>query len=146
MKKKGFKFLKDIATADVAFEAYGKTIAELFENTAAALLAVSVDPDSLNNLRKRHQLSLQSNNIENLLYDFLSELIFLKDTDGFLASKTDVTIKQTQEGWHLTAILEGERLDPKKHDLRVDVKAVTKHLFRIRKTRDGYAARVVVDI
>jgi len=43
-------------------------------------------------------------------------------------------------------VLEGEAIEPQKHRLIVDVKAVTMHLFRVTKTTQGWEAVVVLDI
>lgn len=146
MPTERFKFLNDIVLADVAFEAYGDTLEELFESTAAAFLDVSVDPKTLKNPKVQRHFTLQTENLEDLLYDFLSELIFLKDTRGFLAGKLTLIIQQAQNKYSLEAKLKGEIIDPKKHELKVDVKAVTKHLFEIKKVKRGYTATVVLDI
>jgi len=137
-----FKFLEDIATADVAFEAYGKSLEELFENTGLALFEAMADTKSIIN----HQslvISHQSDTIEGLLFDFLNELIFLKDTQGMVFGKFKVKIWGK---YKLEAEVWGEKIDPERHKLKVDVKGITMHEFRIRETERGYLARVVLDI
>jgi SHS2 domain-containing protein len=152
-----FKFLEEIATADVAFEAYGKTIEELFENCGLALMETMVDTKTMSNVPPwADQMSkpkLKSKNLEDLLYNFLSELVFLKDRDGLLFSKIKVKLSTFHGGdsmpdkrLTLEAELWGERIDPRRHHLRADVKAVTKHLFKIEKEKDRYKATVVLDI
>lgn len=147
MPNQRFKFLHDIALADVAFEAYGDTLEELFENAALALLETMIEPSSLTVYDKNLHVKIKGSSTEELLYDFLSELVFLKDTRGFLASQVNVKIDKQGNTWRLTATLDGESLNPKKHEQRVDVKAVTKHLFKIERTSDGrHKATVVLDI
>jgi SHS2 domain-containing protein len=51
-----------------------------------------------------------------------------------------------KEGYHLEAKLAGEHLDYDRHDLVVDVKAVTMHQFHLAPTPDGWQARIVLDI
>lgn len=148
-----FRFLEDIATADAAFEAYGKTLEELFENCGLALEEVMVDTTTVNpitNYRFRRNalsraLPITNSNIEDLLFDFLSELVFLKDRDRLLFSKIKVEIKKLRN-WELRVELWGEVIDSSRHHLRADVKAVTKHLFKIEKEKEGYKAVVVLDI
>ena len=48
--------------------------------------------------------------------------------------------------YHLSSSLWGEQIDPVRHHLRADVKAVTKHLFKIEKEDNQYKATVVLDI
>ncbi|NTV43837.1 MAG: archease, partial [Syntrophobacteraceae bacterium] len=40
----------------------------------------------------------------------------------------------------------GEKIDPDRHDLIVDVKAVTFHHFRVEQTRHGWEAMVILDL
>ncbi|TSC54282.1 MAG: archease family protein [Microgenomates group bacterium LiPW_16] len=154
-----FRFLEDIATADVAFEAYGKTPDELFENCGLALEEVMVDTKTLQKSKVKGQkakLQLKSQKLEDLLYDFLSEMVFLKDRDGLLFSKFEIKIKpltpsrispkDASSAYTLVANLSGEPIDPSHHHLRADVKAVTKHLFALEKEKEGYKATVILDI
>ena len=73
-----FKFLPDIATADLAFEAFGKDASELFENAGLALESAMVESDSLKT-REVKEINLKNENLENLLSSFFYELVFLKD-------------------------------------------------------------------
>jgi SHS2 domain-containing protein len=84
--------------------------------------------------------------VEHLLYDFLSEIIFIKDTKGFLASKIKATVKKTGDSFSLTSVLMGENIDRKRHDLRNDLKAITMHMFEIKQEGRKWKARIVVDI
>lgn len=138
-----FKFLEDVAIADIAYNAYGKTLAELFENAALALSDVTVNLKDVKSKIKK-EIALKSDKIDTLLYDFLSEIIFIKDTDGLLFSKYHVKIDEKKIS--LKAICQGEQIDRQRHELRNDVKAVTMHLFEIKKVKDKYTCTVVVDI
>lgn len=138
-----YKFLEDVAIADIAFIAYGKDLNKLFENTALALSDCMVNLKGLKNKIKK-EISLKSDKLDILLYDFLSELIFIKDTDGLLFSKYKVNIDE--KNISLRAICQGEQIDRQRHELRNDVKAVTMHLFEIKKLNGKYSCTIVVDI
>ena len=75
-----FRFLDDVAIADVAFEARGRTLPALFESCARALTEVMVDRRSVTP-RKIEKIILTSDSTENLLYDLLTDLIIRKDVD-----------------------------------------------------------------
>lgn len=145
MPPKPFKFLDDIALADVAFEARGRDLPELFRNAARAFLEVTVEPEGVRLVRER-TVSLRHEELGRLLFKFLNELIFLKDTERFAAAEAKVSIRGGPEGYTLKARLAGETLDEKRHKTRSDVKAVTMHLFEVAKTKGGWRARVVLDI
>ncbi len=141
-----FRFLEDTATADIAFEATGETPEELFTSAAEALEETQVRTEGLE-LRTEKKVELGSDNLDDLLFDFLNELIFHKDSEGLAFSKFNIKVETLSPTHHtLVANIGGEKIDPKRHELRTDVKAVTKHLFGIKETPKGFKATVVLDI
>ena len=143
MKK--YKILEDIAIADIAIEAYGKNLNELFENTALAIFDESANLKNIGEKEKKI-IKINSDKIENLLYDYLSEILFLKDTFSIIFKKSKVKISKKGKKHYLNAELSGEKIDRKKHELRNDIKAITLHMFKIEKTKEGYKDLVVVDV
>lgn len=138
-----FRFLDDVAIADVAFEAKGRTLSALFESCARALTEVMVDRRSVTPRRVK-RITLTAENAENLLYDFLTDLIIRKDVDSILFR--DFRVSLDKSGGRLECVARGDVIDRKRHRLRNDVKAVTTHLFGIRRSDRGYSATVVLDI
>ena len=142
-----FRFLEKAVTADVAFEAFGKSLKDVFENAALATVETMVDTDTVSP-RMQKMIKLQNKEIGALLIDFLNELIYYKDAEQMFISRFDVDVKQKKENgvWILTAKIAGEPLDYKKHQLRADVKAATWHLFELKQKGKEWTARVVLDI
>ena len=138
-----FRFLDNVAIADVAFEASGRTLPALFESCARALTEVMVDRRSVTP-RKIEKIILTSDSTENLLYDFLTDLIIRKDVDSILFR--DFRVSLDEAGRKLECLASGELIDRKRHRLRNDVKAVTTHLFGIKRSGQGFSATVVLDI
>jgi SHS2 domain-containing protein len=64
----------------------------------------------------------------------------------FREATVQVTKEQAQGAWQLRGTLAGEVIAPDRHELRADVKAVTKHLYEVRQDGPGWTARVVLDI
>lgn len=143
----GFRFLPHSVTSDVAFEAFGETYEELFINAGTALFSVMADLNKVKTPEKR-LLTIKADTIENLLFSFLNELLFLKDRDAILFSKFSIhyDTRKYRSKLAISAKIEGEKIDPNKHKLGVDVKAVTKHNFKIEKEQGKYKATVVLDI
>lgn len=141
----GYRFLEKIATADAAFEATGETPEELFISAAEALEETQVKTENLE-LRVEKKIELENDTLDKLLFDFLNELIYFKDAEGLGFADYTLKIEKTADKYTLRGILKGEKLDPAHHELRTDVKAVTKHLFGIQRTKKGYKATVVLDI
>lgn len=138
-----FRFLPDVALADIAFEASSSSASGLFRAAAAAMTEVMVDRRTLR-IRVTRRLHLQADDIDRLLYDFLTEIIVLKDVDLLLFKKFVVNVDE--EHHSLEAKIAGEEIDRKKHGLKNDVKAVTMHMFGVKHTRKRWTATVVLDI
>lgn len=139
-----YRFLEDVAIADVAFEAEGQTLPEVFEASALALTEVMVDLDGLKPVLSR-EISLTAGDLESLLFRWLAELIYLKDSECLLFRRFRIAIRQATE-WELQATAWGDEIDYGQMSLRADVKAVTYHMFVLEQTRHGWRAQVVLDI
>jgi protein archease len=141
-----YHYLEEIGTADIAFEATGRDLPELF--TAAADATMNVMIDNLNSIESREtrQVELSNDNVEMLLFDFLQELIYFKDAKRLLLRARKIQIDQKDEGYFLKAKVAGERLDDARHQQRADVKAVTLHGFSVEKDDAGWKAKVLLDI
>jgi SHS2 domain-containing protein len=138
-----YRFLPDVALADIAFEAESDSVNGLFESCALAVTDIMVDPKTLHSKVKR-EFNLESTDLDRLLYDFLTELIVAKDVDSLLFGKFKVEV--SAEGTSLRATADGEVIDRERHRLRNDVKAVTMHLFGIRREGRKVRTTVVLDI
>ncbi len=141
-----FEFLEDVAIADIAFAAWGETIEEAFRSAADATMNVMVeDLDSIAPLERRAVVT-ENESLEMLLLDLLEEQIYLKDAERLLTRATAIDVRATPTGHRLEAALAGERIDPGRHRLRVDVKAVTFHRLSFGRTARGWEASVTLDI
>ena len=137
------RFLPDVAIADIAFEADSTSVNGLFKSCAKALSEIMVDPKTLRP-RLTREFALASDDLERLLYDFLTEIIVVKDVDSLLF--VDFLVKVSADGASLTAVARGEPIDRKRHALRNDVKAVTMHMFEVTHVGRRWKATVVLDI
>lgn len=138
-----YKFLPDVALADIAFRAEGSSANELFETCARALTEVMVDARTVKKKSSR-TITVTADDYDRLLYDFLTELIIVKDVDSLLFSEFNVEV--SDDGKSLSAQVGGEPIDRERHELRNDVKAVTMHMFGIVREGGKWSATVVLDI
>ena len=141
-----YEYLEEIGTADIAFEATGRDLAELFMAAADATMNVMID--NLDGIEPREtlQIELSNDKLDMLLFDLLQELIFLKDAERLLLRIREVQISGRDEIYFVKATAEGEPLDAERHHQRADVKAVTLHDFSVERTEGGWKARVLLDI
>ena len=141
-----YEYLEEFGTADIAFEATGRDLPELFMAAADATMNVMID--NLDGIEPREtlQIELSNDNIDLLLFDLLQELIFLKDAERLLLRIREVQIDERDENYFVKATAKGEPIDGERHHQRADVKAVTLHDFSVERTDVGWKARVLLDI
>ncbi|MBT5304042.1 MAG: archease [Candidatus Scalindua sp.] len=137
-------FLDDIATADVAIESRGDTLEELFTASAMATFEVMADTSGIQPEIKKI-LHLENSEIDGLLFDWLAEIIYLKDSEYMLFGKYDIKITKDTD-YQLDAKILGEEINQSKHDLRCDVKAITFHLFEVYEKNGKWISRFILDI
>ena len=142
---KNIQFHENIAIADTAFTVKGKTPNELFENAAIALMSSMADISKIEAKTKR-KIEFENEKLDLLLFDFLGEILLYKDSENLLFSKFNVKIDKKTHGYDLKVVIWGEPAAPDKHKVTTDIKAITMHMFKLEKTKEGYEARVVIDI
>ena len=142
-----YRFVENLTVADVAFRARGKTPEDLFGSAGKAVTAVMVKDLRTIRLRETKVINLASEELDLLLFNFLQEIIFYKDADQLLLRSFALKITKNRDGsYTLNGTGRGERIDPKRHQLLVDVKAVTMHRFKVVQDSRGWEATVILDI
>lgn len=130
-------------TADVKFRAYGKSPDEMLSNAALALFNSMINTATVQ-ARETWKVNLSGPDIESLAYDWLSELVFLFETEFAVFSTFDVKLRKNGD-WTLQAAVGGERIDKNRHAFDNEVKAVTLHEFEVRNN-DLWCIQVVLDV
>ena len=141
-----YKYLEEIGTADIAFEATGRDLPELFRDAAHATTNVMIDNIEAIQPRETRHIELANDKLDMLLFEMLQELIFLKDAERLLLRMREVQITERDGNYFMKATAEGEPVNPGRHHQRADVKAVTLHDFSVEQTEDGWKASVLLDI
>ena len=132
--------------SDIGFRAYGKDLSEAFENAALAFFEVMVDTSKVGP-REEVAIELEAEDEKALLYDWLERFLYLRDAKGLVMSKFKVEeLKRSNGGFKIKAKAWGERFDPKKHEARTAIKAVTYHLMEIKREKGKCSVQTVVDI
>ncbi|MBF0475254.1 MAG: archease [Deltaproteobacteria bacterium] len=129
-------------TADIGIEVWGAGYPELFEHAAAALTQLLTDPETINELETR-ELEVTGYDPEDLLINWLRQILYLFQGEGFLTAVSRVThLTDTT----LSAGLVGERWDSDRHPLVNDIKAVTYHGVQITRRQGNYFTRIIFDV
>lgn len=126
-------------TADVMVEAFGASLEECFANAAYALTDQMVDASKVRPEVGR-EIEAEGHDRESLLYNFLSELLFVFDVTGLVFSKFSVSF----DGEGLKCSAWGEVYDPTRHEPKKEIKAITYHMMSVDLSVPS--VRVVFDI
>ena len=132
-----YKFLEH--TGDIKFQAYGKTLNEVFENSVIAV-SYYISRGKKIKSSKGKVIDVSGNDLESLFYNFLDELIYLIDADNFIVAKAKITAR----GNNLHAELFGD--DASNYKDLDQIKAATYAEMYIKKTAAGWEAQAVLDV
>jgi SHS2 domain-containing protein len=91
-------------------------------------------------------LAIEADSVELALLKMLEEIIFYKDARGLFLAVEGVRVETREDQWTVTGTLKGEPIDPDRHDLAHDVKAVTMHRLAVHQTKSGWEANVILDV
>jgi len=140
-----YEYLDEGVTADVTLRAEAGDLEALF--TAAADATANLMVENLDEVKPAtaRSVELEADALDLLLFRFLGEMIFYKDAESLLTRAARVKIEAKNGGYRLRAELRGEPLDPSRHRLAADVKAVTLHGLRVEHTA-GWSATVTLDV
>jgi SHS2 domain-containing protein len=139
-----YAFLEDIALADCAIEVDGRDLDDLFETVARAVAEIMVDPATVASTVRR-AIALSADALDLLLFDWIAELLYLKDSEQLVFPRVDVNVTEGHP-CRLTAQATGGVIDRERTSLRADPKAPTFHQFALDPHGAGWRARVVIDI
>jgi SHS2 domain-containing protein len=129
-------------TADLGLRAKAPDLNALFEEAAKALTSAIVEDPAAIGPETEVTIDIAGTDREYLLFDWLKELLYHFDAEHMIFSRFDVKVRDdglTGKAW-------GEPLDPARHVLSHEVKAITYHELKVERTADGWLAEVIVDI
>lgn len=139
-----FRYLEH--TADAKFEAYGKTVEEAFINAAIATFNIITDTEEIKPKIKK-KIKVDARRDTSLLYDFIEELLFLLDTEGFVMHDIEaMEIIKEDDGYSLTAETTGDDYRNYPGKVHGNIKSITYNDMSITEDDGRWTLTVVVDI
>ena len=129
-------------TADLGLRMRAESLDELFAEAGRALFSVIVANFDAVRPVQELELNIEGSRLDDLLFDWLAELLYTFDARRVLLS--DFRVRVQEEGLQATA--RGEPLDPDRHELDMEVKAITYHGLKVEQDGDGWLAEVIVDL
>ena len=130
-------------TADTGILVRGDSLPDLFERAAAALFDVMADIDRVRPEEEAETVEVDAIDRETLLVGWLGELLGRAMAKGWIYGAFEV---EEIDDERVVGRVWGEPLDPDRHDFRTEVKAVTYHHLLVSEDRDGWSARVILDL
>jgi SHS2 domain-containing protein len=129
-------------TADLGLRIRAPDLDTLFAEAGRGLFSLIVE--NLDDVRPVREVTfhIQGQDREYLLFDWLNEILFTFDTEHLLLCQFQVRINENG----LEADARGETLDPQRHQIDHEVKAITYHGLKLKQTPEGWLAEVIVDI
>jgi len=127
-------------TADIGVKATGKTLEEAFSFAAQAMFDIITDDSTIDG-KQIINLDIKSSDLEQLLVDFLDELLYLFSAENLVFCGFDFKIDDT----HLLGTAQAEAYDTSKHNIGVEIKAVTYHMLEVQ-TQPKPKVQVLFDI
>jgi SHS2 domain-containing protein len=131
-------------TADAKFQAFGQTLEETFVHAALAVASLMWD---WKKVAKNIEISIvvEGKDLEQLLVNFLEEILYLLDVQDFLLGSVDnISLERESEGWKIQASFKGDE-NTRDYKIFGAVKAITYNEM-IVKNRAPYMVQVVADI
>ncbi|CAB3288138.1 Protein archease [Methanocaldococcus lauensis] len=138
-----FEFFE--TTADMGIIAKGKSLEDAFKEAAKGLFHIMVDIDKVDK-KEKIEFEVSGENLEELLYNFLNELIFYSDVENLVFSDFDMKIEKNNNEYRLKCIAYGEKINKEKHNIKEEVKAVTYHKMEVKKEGDMWIIKYIVDL
>ena len=129
-------------TADLGLRIRAATLDELFAEAARGLFSAIVE--NLADVRPVvcESMEVAGEDRDYLLFDWLTELLFLFESRKLLLSEFQVTVRA--DG--LSAMWHGEPFDPARHRLEHEIKAITYHGLKVESVDNAWLAEVIIDI
>ncbi|HBG92512.1 MAG TPA: protein archease [Nitrospiraceae bacterium] len=131
-------------SGDVGIRAFGKSIEEVFKNSAIGMYSLITDLEGVK-ADKNISISVESNSLEGLLVSWLNELVFQFDTYNFIGKDITISAFSIQPS-ALKAEIRGEEFDTERHERKLLIKAATYHRLKVEKAGDVWQADIIFDI
>lgn len=133
-------------TADMGFQVTAPTQAAVFECSALALTTILTDTSRIAPVDEL-ECTVAGHDIDTLMYNWLSEILYQFDGEKKLFSSFSVSLQgDNTNGYQLQASLKGSDYNAQIHEIKTYVKAITFHQMEILDRGSNWSARVFIDI
>ena len=131
-----FRFLPEVASGSIAYEAFGKSERQLLENCGLALEEAMGDTRTIRR-RLKEVINIRGTSFQAIAFSFLEKIVFLRQAKGMLFREFKLGFEQTGNSFLLQGFAYGENLDPVRHKTRSQIKTIDKSLFEVTEVRQN---------
>lgn len=132
-------------TADIGIKVYGKTLKELFINSAFGMFSLLADLDEIKKEIK-NKITVHGVDNESLLVNWLNELVYRLSSKQMIYSGFDIKEMKNGKKYLLSAEICGQKINPGKQILPFEIKSATYSALKIKKIKKGYSATIIFDV
>jgi SHS2 domain-containing protein len=129
-------------TADIGIEVEADNLADLFAGAAQGMFSIIIPPGAVFPVISR-SVTLDANDLEELMFEWLNEFLYLLDAEELLLSGFEIAKIGVS---HLEATVSGERIDQSRHNLMGEIKAATYHQMTVEQRDNSWFARIIFDV
>lgn len=140
MEQKKYRILK--RSSDLAIKVFGKSQEELFGNSAYALFDLMTDIDNVQ-VQERLPLEVEGVDRDDLMVNWMRELLYLYQGSGYLLK--EFRLDEVKDD-RVRGEVAGEKLDPDRHEIKREIRAVAYHQSRMERTGDQWTAQVIFEL
>ena len=131
--------------ADIGIRGIGKSLEEAFAECAKAMFSVMAELEKVE-AKEEVEVKAEATDREQLLVEFLNQLLYLKDVKETLFSQFNLYITNVGGLWKLKGKALGEKANKEKHSIKGDVKAASYHQLKVAEEAGKWIAQCVVDV
>lgn len=132
-------------TADIGIEVNSENITEAFINAALGTLNIITDIEKIKPQTTKN-ITIESEDEYGLLYDWITELLILLDSENFMASQYNISITKDDTSYKLEGDILGDNYDTNTYNYKTEVKAITYHEMDIVQEDENIKIRFIVDL
>ena len=144
VKFMGFSYFE--TTADIGIDVKEDNLTDAFKSSAQATINLVTDVDKIES-RTKKEICIKSEDEYGLLYDWITEILFILNCDSYVAGEYEINIKKTIDGYQLEGFMMGDSYNTEIYNYKTEVKAITYHLMNIIKEEEGFVhIRFIVDL
>ena len=129
-------------TADFGIHVFGADPKELFANAAFATFDMLTEIDSLKSLEAA-TIRVTGDDWPDLMVNWLRELLYFWNGKELLVKKVKILALSENK---LSANVELDPFDPARHEIKIEIKAVTYHQIQVSSSPQGWEAKIIFDV